>query len=225
VRARSALSLTIVGAVACTAPPPRTTSFDIGLGPTVRLAVAGASSLEPAVTARNGEVVVSWIANRDGRTASYEAKSVDAGAAFSTPRQVSGADLRSRELPASPFTEHLTKDQVVAAIGLAEPGDVQATLDASKTVVAVWTEQADGAPARVMLRRLIPAQHGIAAALPATELASEPLARHPVVAAVSGGVVVAWTSGADDRSVVEVRRVGLDSICVDATASDHGAHR
>ncbi len=103
------------------------------------------------------------------------------------------------------------------------PSQVQLTIDPNETVVTTWTS--GEAPAtRVIMRQLIPAHHGPAQLLPVTTLAADGASQQPALAAVRGGVLIAWLRTAADAPAIAFRRVGLDAICgPDAAPAAAGA--
>lgn len=131
------------------------------------------------------------------------------GAATATVRQVFYAS--------SSDGRWFGRAQVLDQEASASPSHVQLAIDPNETVVTTWTT--GEAPAtRVVMRQLIPAHHGPAQLLPLTTLAAEGVVGRPTIAAVRGGVIVAWLRTASDAPAIAFRRVGLDAVCDPANA-------
>jgi len=82
------------------------------------------------------------------------------------------------------------------------PRHPQLTATPNGTLLATWDEAANGT------RRVIVGRAAPAAAVRFTRevLASGGTDQYPVVAAAGDGAIVAWVSGAAERSVIRVRR-------------------
>jgi hypothetical protein len=104
-----------------------------------------------------------------------------------------------------------TPREVIETLGTPKPAHPQMTVDECGTLVLVWDE-AQGASRTVAMRRLFPFESGGVRAAAIEAISGEAPGTYPVVTAVRGGVLAAWTVGAE-HSTVGVRRVGLDSMC------------
>lgn len=236
-----------------TRPAPPAVALPLGPAPEVRLGVRGAANSAPSLATRGPYVALAWTSRvAGGKPDIYVSTSVDNGASFSKPRRVDASSDRAnigvdqvpritldestagtQDRPVMPVVSvawmpttgrSLISPEVLDSIGGPPATHVQTALDESKTLVAVWDET-DGASRRVVLRRLLLRHEGVAQALSATVLAREASATSPVVAAIPGGVIVAWVSGDPAASVIVVRRVGLETICFDVPQphQDHEA--
>jgi hypothetical protein len=94
-----------------------------------------------------------------------------------------------------------TPRQRVATRGSAS--HAQMAIDAGGRLALVWDEIQDGVRQVMLSRREASADDFT----PAIALTSSARGSYPVVAAVAGGLVVAWTSGPADASTIRVRRV------------------
>jgi hypothetical protein len=84
------------------------------------------------------------------------------------------------------------------------PRHPQMAIDSRGSIVATWDEQANGMRRVVMGRAAVNGRGPIRFT---REIVGDGSAVYPVVAAVSGGMAVAWTSGSPDASVIRVARV------------------
>ena len=93
----------------------------------------------------------------------------------------------------------------VPTLGSPKPSHPQIAIDGGGRAVIAWDEVRNGVRAAA-LRRATATRDGQVTFGPIETLSNGP-ASYPVVAAVAGGVVAAWTSGPPDRSNIAVRIV------------------
>ena len=103
---------------------------------------------------------------------------------------------------ASTDGRQFTQRERVPTQGL--PKHPQIAIDARGSIVASWDEQANGMR-RVVIGRTV--ADGKGPARFTREIVDASAAVYPVVAPVTDGVAVAWTSGPPDASVIRFRRV------------------
>jgi hypothetical protein len=84
------------------------------------------------------------------------------------------------------------------------PRHPQVGIDSRGSLVAVWDEQANGSRRVVMGHADV---NGGASIRFTRELLGDGPAAYPVIAAAADGVVLAWTAGPPDASVIRVKRV------------------
>ena len=93
----------------------------------------------------------------------------------------------------------------VPTLGSPKPSHPHSAVDGAGRPVIAWDEVRNGVRAAA-LRRAAANRDGQVTFGPVETLSNGP-ASYPVVAAVPGGVVAAWTSGPPDRSTIAVRVV------------------
>ena len=104
-----------------------------------------------------------------------------------------------------------TPRHAIETLGTPKPAHPQLTLGECGTLALVWDE-AQGTKRRVAMRRLFPLASGGVRADALKIINGDGAGTYPVITAVQGGVLAAWTEGTE-HTTVGVRRIGLESTC------------
>jgi hypothetical protein len=143
--------------------------------------------------------------------------SSDLGRTFSKATRV---DAREGE-PDPPGPEAVTPS-ILAVLRSPTAAHVRTTRDESNTTLAIWDEESSEGR-RVVLRRLLPSSRAVLTSMAPVILSGSARSSNPAIAALHGGAIAAWVSGDAPTATIAVRRVGLDTMCVDGPGPDRSA--